>query len=418
MNHSKHHNSSKYQNQSETERIFEVFDTFNQDAEITRPQTSLDTAESSQYLVLAMSSLGQLGRFGNQLFQYAFLRICAEKTGALVECPPWIGQTLFGHHDAPISHRLKPAIEYKNNERNLFDIIPELIPYLEKLAGMQSHRISAEILDQGIANVDLWGFFQVPTHLLAPHKQYIQSLFRPVDDLKFALEEGLVHLRAQGKTIIGIHIRRGDYITQVRAGFTLVTPEHWYCEWLESIWSDLQDPVLFLCSDELDRVLPIFKKFNPVVAQDLGIQLPNRMQDMNLEFYLDFFILSHCDIVAISNSIFSFAACLLNEQGQQFVRPCWDFSAKFIRFDPWDSDPLLWVGDQNPKFFKSLSDVIVTTYATQGFWSALTSVILLLPRNYIKQWAIQIYLGFQIQGMIGVLKSLISILGWRSIWCS
>ena len=58
-----------------------------------------------------MSSLGKLGRFGNQLFQYAFLRICAEKSGARVECPPWIGQTLFGHKDATISQQLPPAIE-------------------------------------------------------------------------------------------------------------------------------------------------------------------------------------------------------------------------------------------------------------------------------------------------------------------
>jgi hypothetical protein len=46
-----------------------------------------------------MSSLGRLGRFGNQIFQYAFLRICANESGARVgneaSCPRSVG-ALFG----------------------------------------------------------------------------------------------------------------------------------------------------------------------------------------------------------------------------------------------------------------------------------------------------------------------------------
>lgn len=405
----------EYTTKSETERVFDVFETFNQDAKNT--QSSLNTdPERSDQSVLTMSSLGQLGRFGNQLFQYAFLRICAQRTGALVKCPPWIGQTLFGHQDAPISDRLPPAIEHKEDEEILFDIIPEFIPYLEKLAGAKSRRIGSEVLEQGITNVDLWGFFQISTRLLAPHQDYVRSLFQPVSDLKLSLEEGLKTLRSQGKTIIGVHIRRGDYITQARAGFTLVFPESWYCEWLNKVWTDLEDPVLFLCSDDLERVLPAFEQFSPVTSQDLQVKLPERMQNMNIEFYIDFFILSHCDVVVTSNSIFSFAACLLNEQGQTFVRPHWDFSSKFIDFDPWNSEPLLWAGDQKPRFFKTLPEVILTTYATQGFWATLQCLFLFVPRSYIKGWIIRVYLGYQIQGFVGVIKSLAAILGWRSVW--
>jgi hypothetical protein len=50
--------------------------------------------------------------------------------------------------------------------------------------------------------------------------------------------------------------------------------------------------------------------------------------------------LSQCDIVAISNSSFSFAACMLNEKGKLFFRP--HLSAKkLIPFDPWNSEPIL-----------------------------------------------------------------------------
>lgn len=405
----------KYTTKSEVERVFNVFETFNRDAKNIQPDLNTDAEESNQP-VLVMSSLGQLGRFGNQVFQYAFLRICAHKTGSLVECPPWIGQTLFGHKDAPISHRLEPAIERKDDEKTLFDIVPEFVPYIEKFAGFKSRRTGSETLENGITNVDLWGFFQVSTHLLSPHKNYIRSLFEPVADLKLSLEKGLEILCSKGKTIVGVHIRRGDYISQVRSGFTLVFPESWYCEWLNKIWNDLEEPVLFLCSDDLDRILPAFEKFSPITSRDLQVELPERMKDANIDFYTDFFILSNCNIVVTSNSIFSFAACLLNENAQMFVRPNWDFSSKLVVFDPWDSEPLLWIGEQNPKFFKSLPEIVFTTYATQGFLATLKSLFIFVPKSYIREWILRAYLGYQIQGFFGLLKSFASILGWSFVW--
>jgi Glycosyl transferase family 11 len=404
----------KYTAQSEVEQVFDVFDTFGKDAQSIQSSSKKDT-EGVSHSVLTMSSLGQLGRFGNQLFQYAFLRICANKTGASVECPPWIGQTLFGHNDPPISHRLKPAIEIKDGEKILFDVIPEFIPYLEKLAGATSHRIGSDILEQGIADVDLWGFFQISTHLLYPYQDYVRSLFQPVSDLKLSLEQGLETLRTKGKTIVGVHIRRGDYVTQVRSGFTLVFPERWYCEWLDTIWQDLEDPVLFLCSDDLEKILPAFEKFSPITPQALKIKLPGQMKAANIDFYIDFFLLSQADVVVTSNSIFSFAACLLNERAQRFVRPCWDFSSRFVEFDPWDGEPLLWIGGQNPRFFKRFSEVVLTTYATQGFWPLLYCICFSIPKSYLKEYSIRLYLGYKIQGFIGVMKSAMSILGFR-VW--
>ena len=347
---------SKYTTNSETERVFSVFDTFKKDAEDIKT-SSANEARSSQP-VLTMSSLGQLGRFGNQIFQYAFLRICAQKSGVTVECPPWIGQTLFGYDDAPISKRLPPAIECRDFGESLFEIIPEFIPYLEKLADAKSSYVGSEALEQGLVNVDIWGFFQLPTHLLMPYKEYFRSLFQPIQELKIPLENTLNILRSKGKTIIGIHLRQGDYIAEIRAGFTLVFPAKWYCEWLDGVWKNLEDPVLFLCSDDLESILPEFEKFSPVTSRDLDVNLPEEMKELNIEFYIDFFMLSKCDIVCISNSIFSFAACMLNESGKTFIRPHWDFSTKFIAFDPWNSEPLLWLGGKESKLFKSWAEIL------------------------------------------------------------
>ena len=115
-------NSSKktanpnYTSESEINRVFDVFGGFKKDAEKTKTFSTEENTDDFQPM-LTMTSIGQLGRFGNQLFQYACLRICAAKSNAKVECPPWIGQTLFGHTDAPISQRLSPAVELKKVSR-------------------------------------------------------------------------------------------------------------------------------------------------------------------------------------------------------------------------------------------------------------------------------------------------------------
>lgn len=392
--------SGKYIAKSELERLSSVFGNLTKDAQITKVLSENDIV-SNDSSVLTMSSIGQLGRFANQIFQYAFLRICAEKSGARVECPAWIGQTLFGHQDAPISKRLPPAIELKRDlEQGLFDVVPALIPYIEKLADAKSLRVGSDALDTGLVNVDLWGFFQFHTRYLKPHQQYFRSLFQPVDDLKLALDDGLKLLRSKCKTIVGIHLRRSDYLTAPRAGFTLVFPTKWYCEWLEGIWAELTDPVLLLCSDDLDSILDDFAKFSPVTTRDLNIQLPVGMEE--LDFYTDFYMLSQCDVVCSSNSNFSFVACMLNQQAQMFVRPHWDFSSRFISFDPWDSDPILYIG-KPPKFLKSLPDIISTTYATQGMWEMLKSVFIYVPISVIKGWLLRAYLRYEINGIIGAI---------------
>lgn len=405
--------SSKYQATSETERTFSVFKGFSEAADITA-NASVESAPPPDEPMLTMSSLGQLGRFGNQLFQYAFLRICAQKSGARVACPAWIGQSLFGHQDGVITQRLPPAIEQKKDQDTLFDLLPEFVPYLEKLAQFQSSRVGADDLDSGLSNVDLWGFFQLHTQHFRPYQAYFRSLFQPMDALKGPLKAGVSKLRAKGKTVVGIHIRRGDYITEPRVGFTLVFPAAWYRQWLEGIWHELDNPVLFLCSDDLDSVLPAFEKFSPMTLQDLAVTLPSNFEALDTAFYADFFMLSQCDIVCTSNSIFSFAACMLNENGQRFVRPHWDFSTKFKDFDPWDSQPLLWLGDDQPKFVKSLVDMLSITYATQGLGATLKALFIYSPIGYLKRLSIQAYLAYQGQGLMGVVRSFLRGLGVAS----
>ncbi len=269
-------------------------------------QTCDDAKETKP--VITMSTLGKNGRFANQVFQYAFLKTYAKKHNLEVRTPPWIGQGLFGHKDPPILRKL-PLVKETTNE-----LAEAVVPNTKET----------------FENVDFWGYFQYNTSYYAPHKNYFRSLFRPVPEIENKMSQLMNRLRSKGKTVVGIHLRRSDY----GYGHFFVAPSKWYKYWLQDLWYKLDEPVLFIASDEPEKVLGDFAEYNPVTSKDLGAELPEA------PFYPDFYILSKCDIVAISNSSFSFLACMLNERGKLFYRPRLSAEA-LIRFEPWNSETIL-----------------------------------------------------------------------------
>lgn len=262
--------------------------------------------------VLGMENMGRLG---NQIFLYAFLRTYAREHNLRVVTPAWIGQYLFGHHDAPISQPLpivgEQAQPYKLSESAILNA-PE-----------------------PLKNVDFQGYFQFHTQYHAQHKEYFQSLFKPLPEVAAKVIEALDRLRSKGKTVVGLHLRRGDYRSvHTVVPYLTVAPSGWYKEWLDGLWETLDEPVLFIASDEIETVVGDFADYNPITVKDLGVEMPEA------PFYPDFYILSQCDVLAISNSTFSFTAAMLNERCKFFFRPNLR-KQKIIAFDPWNSEPLL-----------------------------------------------------------------------------
>ncbi|QDU95561.1 alpha-1,2-fucosyltransferase [Lignipirellula cremea] len=262
--------------------------------------------------VIAMSKLGEMGRFGNQVIQYMFLKTYALQHDLEVQTPPWIGQKLFGCEDRPISASL---------------------PEFEELYDKDPQRMMIPRLDAPLRNVDVAGYFQYASAYYQPHQAYIRSLFTPVDAVRRPLEAAVARLRQRGRTIVALHIRRGDY----GYGYFYRTPTSWYLRWLESVWSDLDDPVLYIASDDLPNVLGDFKSYSPVTVKDLDIRL------RQAPFYPEFFLLSQADVLAIPNSTFSFVAAMLNEKLQAAYRSQLSDQvdgSHFHRFDPWNA-PML-----------------------------------------------------------------------------
>ncbi len=252
--------------------------------------------------VVTMSTLGKNTGLGNQIFQYAFLKIYAQENGLSVETPAWVGQELFGHKDREISEDFPVVVENNN----------EIFPSNGEVG----------------KNVDIQGEFLYHTRYYATHKEYFCSLFQPVAEIEAQVKFAWEKLRSRGKTIIGLHLE----LDSGQNNNSVVAPSEWYKIWLHGLWETLEEPVLFIASDNLEAIpLIYFAEYAPVTIQDLEVEV-------NLE-YLNFFLLSKCDFVAISNTAFAFAGCLLNKTGKYFFRPHFP-TAKLIPFEPWNSPPV------------------------------------------------------------------------------
>jgi hypothetical protein len=248
------------------------------------------------------------GQFGNEFFWYIFGKTYARRHGLELQINPWVGTELFGATDPPIAAPLPHVFE--PSEHGIDDtVIPHApAPY---------------------ANVNFVGYFQYHTSYYAPDRDYIRSLFEPRPEIAATLAPAWSRLRERGRTAVGIHIRRHDY------GFLYFyrVPIQWYLDCLARIWPELDQPFLYIASDDLDDVIGHFAAYEPLSAKQLGAPLPVH------DFYRDFYALQHCDILLIPNSTFSFAAAMLNRGLRAAYRSLLP-ARGFVLFDPWDSKPL------------------------------------------------------------------------------
>jgi FkbM family methyltransferase len=260
--------------------------------------------------IIANSNIGNMGRFGNQIFQYAFLRSYADDLGFSFQNSKWIGDQIFN---------VKAGID--NSGKGL-----------RKILQSQYGTENCDILNctDRLANADINGYFQYDMKIHSLHKEGLLKDFSFKGDyLKRANHIASV-LEAQKGITVGLHLRRGDYGT----GIFYIAPNRWYLEWLEKLKEKHNSMTIFIASDDLGLVLKDFTNYNVITASEFG-------KDASIpDFFDDFAALTLCKRLAISNSTFSFAAALFNTQADEFLRP--DLQNKsLVSFDPWTSEPLL-----------------------------------------------------------------------------
>src|SRR5262249_6104087 len=130
--------------------------------------------------------------------------------------------------------------------------------------------------DADLRDADISGCFQYHTSLYRPHVDRWNSWFQPTPEIKRRIQPAEERLRSSGDTVVGIHIRRGDY----GRGYFYLTPVSWYQRWLEEHWESMRRPVLFVSSED-PRHVESFAFWNPQTASSLGA----RLHDKPLSFY-------------------------------------------------------------------------------------------------------------------------------------
>ena len=220
--------------------------------------------------IVQFTQLGNFGRFGNQLFQYAFARAYAEKYDAILETPPWIGEKVFELNWTPITCSLP---------RTDLDTVP-----------------------WGEVNIDLWGYFQTKDCFSILSTTKLLQWFTFQDKWKKFL--------VSTEEVIA-HERKGDY---------------------ESLWSDVfcsvsRDSFLYACvALGIDPELIVFlSEENPTQNTDCSdvcySNVTNSMYgsgiypDKGISFLPDFFRMINSKVLFRGNSSFSFWAGFFKDDG-------------------------------------------------------------------------------------------------------
>lgn len=153
-------------------------------------------------------------------------------------------------------------------------------------------------------NTYLSGYFQSPKYF-AGYEATIKNIFN--------LEKGMTECGMRmaetalsaGQNAIGIHLRRGDYVTNPRAlAHHGLMDEAYYKRALKLLDPLVKEPELFVISDDRDATRQMFSEFGDIMIAD-GT---NEFDDMNL--------LARCHHKIIANSSFSWWGAWLGHNGQ------------------------------------------------------------------------------------------------------
>ncbi len=266
---------------------------------------------------VTVSSLGKNGRFANQLFQYAFVKLYALRHGLSAATPAWEGSQLFGLDDPSCAGLDLPELRFS--------------------AFSQDDQVLWKMAEPPV-DVDLWGYFQEIPECWQKHRPLLRRMFLLSAEHQSTFDDWRHEVTHAGRrTLVAIHVRRGDYreLQQPNWPWFRLVPEEWYIAWLRALWPSLHDPVLYVATDEPDAILPLFREFE-TIPTTLGPRIPAIPEHVR-----DFEILRQADYLAICNSSFSRMAAILASPMQKCFCPSIQ-TESFEPYEPW-MDRNFWI---------------------------------------------------------------------------
>ena len=265
------------------------------------------------------------GGLGNQMFQYAFGKVLSLK----------YAKDLYvdvSHLD-PTGKEALTSIPTRGYEMNIFTAqikhaSAELVSSFDK-AGIGKALLKSlklpykKTLIEGLYMEGIEISSIVPPVLLRGYWQSESYFYGYEDQIRkeFVFKNEIINF--QDKTLegligkhrsVGVHIRRGDYVTNPIANRVLgVLDVNYYLSAMELIGSKVDDPYFIIFSDDPVWVKDHLPKPPRYVVVEGGLTKPT---------FVDMYLMSRCDHNIIANSTYSWWAAWLNEnKGKIVVAP-------------------------------------------------------------------------------------------------
>jgi len=233
--------------------------------------------------MIAFTKLGQkgMGRFSNQLFQYAYLRSTAKRLGVKFYCPPWVGDEVFHLNDqderAQIPEGISRFYEGPKNDCG----------FNEEAMHIQD-------------GTDVKGFFQSEKYF--DNKDDVRSWFTFNEKIT-RVTERLKHIDFEQST--SMSLRAGEGYDDRREKYPLY-PLDYYKKALKLV-SHKKHIIIF--SDRHDRARKYFS--------DLGYNNTIFMEDFDT--YEQMYLMSQCYDHIMTNSTFAWWGAWLNDYKDKVV---------------------------------------------------------------------------------------------------
>ncbi|MGW0396048.1 hypothetical protein ACWDYJ_35345 [Streptomyces sp. NPDC003042] len=295
--------------------------------------------------------LNEIGRLADQMMYYFFGKLYSGQRGMTLAIPAWEGQSWFVLSG---SGACSPDV--------VLDSLPSGLPAAVQRDTATAYQ-RADVLARGVGEcypidrtalakpypappadqLNLIGYFKYHTGHYAPFAELFAQLFQFRPSALARLEEARQLAAPCGHQLVCVHLRSEDYVwaqilpdTQFR-----VVPLRSYLEWLDGLWGNLSRPRLFVSTTEPARAKQVFARYSPMTSADILLPtgrihrvLPPTRENLK---YLDFYMQTRADFLAIANSGFSRTASMLAANTRTY-RPDFQDHDRMVSFDPWNAE--------------------------------------------------------------------------------
>lgn len=262
------------------------------------------------------------GRLGNNLFQIATAYSLAKSKN----------QECYFLIDKDICNLYNFLDKFRTNVlRNIYDKIIDINDIKDKCTIIKEESYFYKDLSNTPDNVILDGYFQSYKYF---DKKVITELFKPTDSIINEIYNKYPQIKSERLT--GINVRRGDYLS-ILDKYPLCLMNYFKLA-AGNVYNETD--IFIICSDDIAWCKKNFGEsfFNkPVIYVE------------NQEIHIQFYTLTLCKNIIISNSTFSWWAAYLNknENCKVFCPKSWYFGYDSSRLSAKDLIPPSWIKVSN-----------------------------------------------------------------------